>query len=521
MSQKYSTPFENIALSLSGGGYRAAAFHLGSMSYLDHAQWKEAPLIRQLAVLSTISGGTITGVKYALCQAQEKPFGVFFKELYQFLESDTLLPKSLEILNDHAVWKNKIKQQNLINAFAQVYHTQLLDEKDFGILLDKDSTKSPEVVFNSTDLENQLPFRFQKSDSGIIGHGKANIPGSIAREIRLADIVAASSCFPGGFEPLLMYRDFAESESSPLADFWKGKSQLRLMDGGVVDNQGIESIMLFEKRKSRNDATPFIGTFIISDVAKKEVQYPAQKTMRKNILLNISILQYNVIATLFLIMAIVLLWFTDKKWVVIGSSVLLTLCSLWLITGLWATKKFVDSIKDTVSQESTSFIADFNILRSVKLKYVVKLLSVRLTSLGRLADVFLKRIRDLNYKMLFGDKHWKYRIRTNYIYHLKDDPEVSETLRPFVMEANEMGTTLWFPAKTTDSPINTLDALVITGQAAMCHNLIAYIEELKAEIYPQLPQDLQFKLDRFQKTCRFDFERFNREPQWLLESLLP
>ena len=59
------TPFEKIALSLSGGGYRAAAFHLGSMAYLDHAKFDGISLLENVKIISTVSGGTITGVFYA------------------------------------------------------------------------------------------------------------------------------------------------------------------------------------------------------------------------------------------------------------------------------------------------------------------------------------------------------------------------------------------------------------------------------------------------------------------------
>ncbi|MBP6979179.1 MAG: patatin-like phospholipase family protein, partial [Lentimicrobiaceae bacterium] len=58
-------PFENLALSLSGGGYRAAAFHLGLLTYLSSVKWKDKSLLERVRILSTVSGGTFTGVCYA------------------------------------------------------------------------------------------------------------------------------------------------------------------------------------------------------------------------------------------------------------------------------------------------------------------------------------------------------------------------------------------------------------------------------------------------------------------------
>ena len=59
-------PFERIALCCSGGGYRAASFHLGAMAYLHKLKFEGRPLLENVKAISTVSGGTITGVVYAL-----------------------------------------------------------------------------------------------------------------------------------------------------------------------------------------------------------------------------------------------------------------------------------------------------------------------------------------------------------------------------------------------------------------------------------------------------------------------
>ncbi|MEZ4942820.1 MAG: patatin-like phospholipase family protein [Saprospiraceae bacterium] len=540
MANRRALPFQNIALSLSGGGYRAAAFHLGSMAYLNHCRWQNKPLLDQLAVLSTISGGTITGVKYALCLKQEKSFATFFGELYQFLKSDTLLPDALEVLNNPGAWENSGKQRNLINSFAQVYQSRLLEGQNFGFLLDPTDPQIPEFVFNSTDIEHQLAFRFQKrnSKSALIGNGKADASISIeeAREILLGDIVAASSCFPGGFEPLIMPHDFKKSDNSLLALAWKGdtpekdKKLLRLMDGGIVDNQGIEGVMNLDKSVYDNTGEPYVGTFIVSDVTTKQVHFPKEETGRSPILLNVSLLFYNRLAMVLLAGLAGLIWFATNKWLVVGSAVLATICGLWLVAGLWLTGKFIRYIKKTVSQESPSFLEDFEILRVVKLKYVVALLGVRVSALGRLGDVFMKRIRELNQKLLFGNKHWRYRMVTNYIYDLNNPVpcESGDQLSPLIKSANKMGTSLWFPTDDDASRNNTLHALIITGQATMCHNILEYIEKIRRERDPALPagflarfDQLQPEIEQLKQDCAADFARFHAEPAWLLRRLVP
>src|SRR5207253_6434293 len=64
------------------------------------------------------------------------------------------------------------------------------------------------------------------------------IEPEIAERIRLADSVAASSCFPGAFEPIAWPSDFGFPSGEPTP----------LMDGGIFDNSGIESVLLIRDR---------------------------------------------------------------------------------------------------------------------------------------------------------------------------------------------------------------------------------------------------------------------------------
>src|SRR4051812_500802 len=50
-----------LGLALSGGGYRAAAFHLGTMRALNRLG-----LLKKVDVFSTVSGGSIVGADYVL-----------------------------------------------------------------------------------------------------------------------------------------------------------------------------------------------------------------------------------------------------------------------------------------------------------------------------------------------------------------------------------------------------------------------------------------------------------------------
>ena len=67
----------SFALALPGGGYRAAAFHLGTLAYLDRIK-----LLPHLKRLSTVSGGTFTGMKYISSLVQRVSFIDFFPGFY-------------------------------------------------------------------------------------------------------------------------------------------------------------------------------------------------------------------------------------------------------------------------------------------------------------------------------------------------------------------------------------------------------------------------------------------------------
>jgi hypothetical protein len=49
MDQPYQpvTPLEEIAVALSGGGFRAASFSIGCLSYLERVIYQDKPLLKR------------------------------------------------------------------------------------------------------------------------------------------------------------------------------------------------------------------------------------------------------------------------------------------------------------------------------------------------------------------------------------------------------------------------------------------------------------------------------------------
>lgn len=266
-------PFKNIVLSLSGGGYRAAGFHLGAMDFLD-----ELNLLENVTLLSTVSGGTITGMLYAVNNGAGLSYESFYKRAYEFLHQVNVIQMALGGL--HAEAGGSL---SLIRAAAQVYAAHLFEgfeDPTFGQLLDAPHTHLSEVVFNATEFRHGLSFRFLKSQSrrAVFGNKFFPVGEAVVRRIRAADIVAASSCFPGAFEPINFPDDFRwpapdglDAARDALGDAFKGEKggkvvglNLPLMDGGIYDNQGLESVALAAERAEAD-----LGIIIVSDTSQR------------------------------------------------------------------------------------------------------------------------------------------------------------------------------------------------------------------------------------------------------------
>ncbi len=267
-----------IALSLSGGGVRAVGYHLGTMSML-----RRLGLLRNVQIISTVSGGSMPGIGYALAQQFGRSFQDFFDDFYEFLPQLNIL----EELMERVVARNPPSasgRRDLITAMANVYD-EFYFKKFFGeyvkdgcltfdVLMDQPGRGHlEEMIFNATEFKTGTAFRFQVSQFRcLIGNRNISLCQKHAGQIRIADIMAASSCIPVGMEPLFFPQDFHwpddgewgrwnTAPSRPTCDVISsalarntdtGDSSIALMDGGVYDNQGITSTLLALNRRKDN-----------------------------------------------------------------------------------------------------------------------------------------------------------------------------------------------------------------------------------------------------------------------------
>ncbi|MBN7796468.1 patatin-like phospholipase family protein [Parahaliea mediterranea] len=251
----------HIALSLSGGGLRATGFHLGVLDMLDRAG-----LLQNVHILSSVSGGSLTGTSYALCQQEGKGFQDCFDNLYEFLPGLNTMEEILSRVNAGAALFPS-GRRDLITAMANVLHeayfSRFYSSHSFGQFWDQVDSHLSEIMFNATEFKTGTAFRFQKSQFRcLIGNGHVHVTEEHARAMRMADVMAASACIPAGMEPLFFPEDFHWPDDdkpgrpfcTQVADYIEqqtGERSVALMDGGVYDNQGVTSILLAMLRRDR------------------------------------------------------------------------------------------------------------------------------------------------------------------------------------------------------------------------------------------------------------------------------
>jgi predicted acylesterase/phospholipase RssA len=266
-----------VGLALSGGGFRAALFHIGVLAKLA-----EHDVLRHVEVLSCVSGGSIVGAHYYLevrKLLQEKPDADVTREDYveivRRVERDFVagVQRNVRTRVVASLWTNL--KMTFVPEYSRTLRVGELYEKEiFSRVADgggdderwidelnvvpkgeaptftpklnnwRRSAKVPILILNATTLNTGHNWQFTTAwmgeppgsiDTDVDGNEQlrrmyySEAPAA-HRRMRLGHAVAASSCVPGLFEPLV------------LSGLYPGRV-VRLVDGGVCDNQGIGGLL--------------------------------------------------------------------------------------------------------------------------------------------------------------------------------------------------------------------------------------------------------------------------------------
>lgn len=223
-----------IGLSLSGGGYRATLYHLGSLRRLH-----ELGVLRQIHEVSSVSGGSITNAFLARAvreaeRAGRAPLADFERELAAPVRAFTARNiRTGAILKRLLPW-NWLRDDTSARALADAYRKALPDFACAAL------PELPQFVFCSTDMTFGVNWTFTRARIGDYQAG--SMAPTAEHDVALA--VAASSCFPPVFNPLRMHLDPATLRRGSYrgADRDELVRGIRLTDGGNYDNLGLEPI---------------------------------------------------------------------------------------------------------------------------------------------------------------------------------------------------------------------------------------------------------------------------------------
>ncbi len=234
------------ALCLSGGGFRAALFHLGALRRLN-----EAGLLARMRTISSVSGGSVASGLLArlwpeLARSRDAGgalagFADYEARLREFCARDVrtgpLLTERLDPRNWPLLWGDDHSATDLL---AHAYQDRLVGALRLRDLDAIRAAGGPEFVFNASNLQTGVDLTFGPDGLHDWRLGRAPAP-----DLLVAEAVAASSAFPIAFPPLVLkldpaaFRDgdLAARGDPRLAEF---RRRLVLTDGGVYDNLGLE-----------------------------------------------------------------------------------------------------------------------------------------------------------------------------------------------------------------------------------------------------------------------------------------
>ena len=218
-----------MGLCLSGGGYRAMLFHLGTLCRLYEAQ-----LLPKVQRISSVSGGSITAAVLGLAwdRLSFKPEDMKSKFVPFVIEPVRRLARTT--IDTGSIIKGVLLPGAVGDRIAAAYDRHLFK----GATL-QDLPSSPRFIINATNIQTAALWRFSKPYMGDYRVGRIPFPA-----VPLARAVAASSAFPPVLSPTTIDLDPGSFIPNSGEDLQRVPftSKVVLSDGGVYDNLGLETV---------------------------------------------------------------------------------------------------------------------------------------------------------------------------------------------------------------------------------------------------------------------------------------
>lgn len=247
-----------VVLFFSGGGTRAAAFSYGVLKELSKTilpgSEPQRPVLDDVEAVAAVSGGSFTAAYYCLYHDR-----IFHDFESRFLKKNVERALAMQVLNPIAWPKMMSPYYGRSDMAAEYYDEHLFDGAKFGDLAKTGGR--PYLAINATDMATGEHFVFSQPRFGLIA---SNI-----NEFPIARAVAASSAvplvltpvtiknyagMPGAAQPRFVPRipgdvsqvSHREAQILSILNSYsdsKSKPYIHLVDGGLADNLGMQSLI--------------------------------------------------------------------------------------------------------------------------------------------------------------------------------------------------------------------------------------------------------------------------------------
>jgi NTE family protein len=240
---------KGLALCMSGGGDRAALFHLGALRRMN-----ELGILSSIDTFTSVSGGSIMAAQLATfmkgaTREPGKPIDGFdegvAKPMRTFAAADPRTGAALARLKPTKWFTPGAQSEALAAAYAEGPAPGRLE----------DLPETPRFVFLASDMRFRDQWVF---DTGTRRVGSSAAGFGPLGKWTLAQAVAASSCVPGAFSVVkakqqpssLTGGSYKEPDRNELV------AEIDLSDGGMFDNLGVEPVWQDHEAVLVSDAAP-------------------------------------------------------------------------------------------------------------------------------------------------------------------------------------------------------------------------------------------------------------------------
>lgn len=243
-----------VAVTLSGGGARAAAFGYGVLSELQrtHFQWngRDTNLLEATDVISGVSGGSILAAYYAAFGAKGLAGfeADYLRQNFQnSLITQTLQPVHLIELTSPWFGRSQLLARRLDTLYRGMTYADIARQP-----------RHPQLVIAATDMSLGTGFEFTDDQFALICSDLGSVPLSFA--------VAASSAVPLALSPMTLKNHAGDCHARDVVPRFAGleggdyrarmyRSQansyldaarrpyIHLVDGGLADNLGVRRLL--------------------------------------------------------------------------------------------------------------------------------------------------------------------------------------------------------------------------------------------------------------------------------------